>query len=351
MKIEEILKRAVAKNASDIFVVAGVPLSYKINGVIIPQNDIKMKAVKTEDFAKQIYKLRYGEFAEFNINYQLDFSFSIEKIGRFRVNLFYQRGSIAAVLRVVRFDVLNYEQSGILNEVMNLADIDVGLVIVTGSAGSGKSTTLACLIDRINHTANKHIITIEDPIEYLHTHDKCIVSQREVENDAESYESALVAALREAPDVIQVGEMRNYETIKTVLSAVETGHAVFSTLHTLGASDTINRIIDVFPPDQHHQIELQLASSLKAVVSQKLIESIDGNLIPIFEILKVNKAIKTLIREGKSYQIDNYIAGGRTEGMISLDDSILALFNLGKITKDTAINAAKDTVRMKGIIN
>jgi len=351
MKIEQVLKSAVEQNASDIFLVAGFPLSYKINGVIVPQDDIKLKAIVTEDFSRKIFELRYGKDSKFDFNYQLDFSFSMENVGRFRVNLFYQRGSIAAVLRVVRFDILDYRESGIVSEVMNLASINVGLVIVTGTAGSGKSTTLACIIDRINHNYNKHIITIEDPIEYLHTHDRCIVSQREIESDAQSYGSALIAALREAPDVIQVGEMRDFETIKTALSAVETGHVVFSTLHTIGASDTINRIIDVFPPDQQHQIELQLASSLKAVVSQKLIESVDGRLIPVFELLKVNKAIKTLIREGKSYQIDNYISGGRSEGMISLDNSLMELYYSGRISKEVAINAAKDPLRMKGIIN
>ena len=350
MKIENILANAVMENASDIFIVAGFPLSYKINGVIMPQNELKLKSSMTEAFAREFYKLRYGEDAEFSMEYQMDFSFSVYHIGRFRVNMFYQRGSIAAVLRVVRFDIIDYKKSGIAEEVMDLASINNGLVIVTGSAGSGKSTTLACLIDRINHSYNKHIITIEDPIEYLHTHDKSIVSQREIESDAESYDKALVAALREAPDVIQVGEMRNHETIKTVLSAVETGHVVFSTLHTIGASDTINRIIDVFPPDQQRQIELQLASSLKAVVSQKLLESVDGKLIPVFEILKVNKAVKTLIREGKAYQIDNYISGGKSEGMISLDDSIMDLYQAKRISMDVALNAAKDPKRMKQLM-
>jgi twitching motility protein PilT len=351
MKIEKILQNAIEKKASDIFVIAGFPLAYKINGDLVTQNDLKLKQEETKEFAEAIYRLRYGLKAKLNFECQIDFSFSIVKIGRFRVNIYYQRGSIAAVLRPVRFDVLNYKKSGIIDEVMDLSKIKVGLVLITGTAGSGKSTTMACIIDRINHNYSKHIITIEDPIEYLHSHDKCIVSQREIESDVKSYGSALVAALREAPDVIQVGEMRDLETIRTSLSAVETGHVVFSTLHTIGASDTINRIIDVFSSNQQHQIELQLASSLQAVVSQKLIKSINGDLIPVFEILKVNKAIKTLIREGKAYQIDNYITGGRNEGMISLDDSIMNLYLAKKIEKEVAISAAKDPLRMKQLLD
>lgn len=226
---------------------------------------------------------------------------------------------------------------------INLSTLQKGLVLVTGSAGCGKSTTLACIIDEINKTRNAHIITIEDPIEYLHRHNKSIVSQREVFHDASNYAHALRAALREAPNVILVGEMRDLETIQTALSAAETGHLVLSTLHTVGAAETINRIIDVFPPSQQHQIKIQLSMVLHSIVSQQLIPSLDNQLIPAFEILMTNSAIKTQIRDGKTHQIDNYIQSGKKEGMLAMDDSIYQLFKDGKISVDNAMLYASNS--------
>ncbi len=222
-----------------------------------------------------------------------------------------------------------------------------GLVIVTGATGCGKSTTLACIVDQINKTKNYHIITIEDPIEYLHRHNHSIVSQREVGHDTKDYITALRAALREAPNVILVGEMRDLETVSVALSAAETGHLVLSTLHTLGASETISRIIDIFPPNQQEQIRVQLTMSLEAVVSQQLIQSKEGGMVPAFEIMKTNPAIRTQIRDNKLHLIDNTIAANREEGMMSMDDSILELYKAGLIEEDVALQHANNHELLK----
>lgn len=211
------------------------------------------------------------------------------------------------------------------------------MILVTGPAGSGKSTTLACLIDKINHEREAHIITLEDPLEFLHQHKKSIVSQREVNMDTVNYVTSLRAALRQSPDVILLGEMRDYETIQVVMTAAETGHLVFSTLHTIGAANTIERIIDVFPPNQQRQIMIQLASVLQAVISQQLIPTMDGTLIPVFEIMEVTPAIRNMIRENKVHQIDGLIYSSTGSGMISMDQSLINLYKEGQISKETAI--------------
>jgi len=347
MEIEAILKQALVMNASDIFVIAGYHVAYKINGKIQPQSKIVLTPEMTYDFCKAIFEKRYGSKSPFKFDYELDFSFSLSKIARFRVNLFYQRGSLAAVLRVVKYSLPDAQKLLIPQPIIDLAKVENGLVIVSGSAGSGKSTTLACIIDKINQTQTKHIITIEDPIEFLFSHNQSIVSQKEIGSDAQSYASALKGALREAPDVILVGEMRDLETISTALTAVETGHTVYSTLHTNGAIETINRIIDVFPSEQQHQIEVQLSSALKVVISQRLINNVDDKLIPVFEVLVVNQAIRTLIREHKTHQIANYLANGDNHGILSLDDSLIKLYQEKVIDKKTALLNAHNKTLMK----
>ena len=221
--------------------------------------------------------------------------------------------------------------------VMDLATKERGLVLITGPAGSGKTTTLACLIEQINRTRNSHIITIEDPIEFLHPHNKSIVSQREIKNDTKGYLQALRAALRQAPNVILIGEMRDYETISTAVTAAETGQLILSTLHTLGASNAIDRIIDVFPENQQYQIRVQLSMVLQAIVSQQLIPSLDGTLVPAFEILLINNAIRNMIREAKTHQIDNAISANAAIGMLSMDNDLLRLYRGGIISKDSAL--------------
>ena len=275
-----------------------------------------------------------------------DFSFALAGIARFRVNAYRQRGSMAAVVRVVAFDIPDWQDMHIPKQVIDLADVDHGMVLVTGTAGSGKSTTQACIINRINQTRSCHIITLEDPIEYLHDQ-KSIISQREIAIDTENYLTALRSCLRQAPDVILLGEMRDHETIRTAMTAAETGHLLIATLHTSGAVNTIDRIIDSFPPTQQAQIRIQLSAVLHTVVSQQLIPSKTGGLVPAYEIMHMNSAIKSMIRDSKSHQIDNAIASGGSEGMITMDQSLLNLCTQGLIDKDTALGYAVNPEQLK----
>ena len=330
------LRQAALTHASDIFVVAGLPLSIKIDGKINNIADRLMPA-HTEEFIRNIYSMADRDINRLISTGDDDFSFSIPGISRFRVNSYKQRGSLAAVIRVISFNLPDPDELSIPTEVMELADITKGMILITGPAGSGKSTTMACLIDRINHSREGHIITLEDPLEYLHSHDKCIVSQREVCTDTKNYLISLRAALRQSPDVILLGEMRDHETIQTAMTAAETGHMLLSSLHTLGAANSINRIIDVFEPSQQHQIIMQLSMVLQAVVSQQLIPDVDGKIIPVFEIMHLNTAIRNMIRENKLHQIDGVISSSTQGQMRSMDQSLIELYKKGRITKDTAI--------------
>ena len=341
MQLTEMLKEAVEKGASDIFIVSGLPLAYKINNSIHNQSEEKLYPDVTRAMILEIYELASQRDPKRLLEKgDDDFSFSLVGISRFRVSTYKQRGSLAAVIRVVKFELPDPVLLGIPQTVLDLGQLKKGLVLVTGPAGSGKSTTLACIIDLINRSRNCHVITLEDPIEYLHSHKKSVVSQREISNDTESYVTALRAALRQAPNVILLGEMRDYETISTVLTAAETGHLVFSTLHTVGAANTIDRVIDAFPPNQQPQIRVQLSMVLQAVVSQQLIPAKDGSVAPAFEIMKVNGAIRNMIRESKVHQIDTVIYSSAGEGMISMDASILELYRQGKISAEEAMTCA-----------
>ena len=268
-----------------------------------------------------------------------DFSFSIPGLSRFRINAYKQRGSLAAVIRVIAFQLPDPAELSIPEDVMSIADLTKGMVLVTGSAGSGKSTTMACLIDRINHSREGHIITLEDPLEYLHRHDRCIVSQREICTDTENYITSLRATLRQSPDVILLGEMRDHETIQTAMTAAETGHLILSSLHTLGAANSLNRIIDVFEPSQQHQIIMQLSMVLQAVIYQQLVPDVNGKNIPVFEIMRLTPAIRNMIRDNKIHQIDGVISSSPGQ-MRSMDQSLFELYKNGRITKETAINYA-----------
>ena len=341
MQLTEMLKEAVEKGASDIFIVSGLPLAYKINNSIQNQSEEKLYPDATRRMILEIYELASQRDPKRLLEKgDDDFSFSLVGVSRFRVSTYKQRGSLAAVIRVVKFDLPDPAQLGVPQTVLDLGRLKKGLVLVTGPAGSGKSTTLACMIDLINRSRNCHVITLEDPIEYLHSHKKSVVSQREISNDTESYVTALRAALRQAPNVILLGEMRDYETISTALTAAETGHLVFSTLHTVGAANTIDRVIDAFPPNQQPQIRVQLSMVLQAVVSQQLIPAKDGSVAPAFEIMKVNGAIRNMIRESKVHQIDTVIYSSAGEGMISMDASILELYRQGKISAEEAMTCA-----------
>ncbi|MDC7289006.1 PilT/PilU family type 4a pilus ATPase [Blautia schinkii] len=346
-KIPEYLSLAAREHASDIFIIAGRPLSIKTNGRLSNFGD-KLMPQQTAEMIEDIYQLAGNrDIDKFLKNGDDDFSFSIPGLSRFRVNAYRQRGSLAAVIRVIAFELPDPDQLHIPREVMEASDFTKGMVLVTGPAGSGKSTTMACLIDRINHTREGHIITLEDPLEYLHRHDKCIVSQREICTDTNSYLVSLRATLRQSPDVILLGEMRDYETIQTAMTAAETGHLVLSSLHTIGAANTIGRIMDVFEPSQQHQIAVQLSMVLQAVISQQLIPDVDGRSIPVFEVMRLTPAIRNMIRDNKVHQIDGVIYSSSQEQMRSMDQSLLELYKGGAITKDTALKYASNAEMLK----
>lgn len=345
--IPDYLSYATENHASDIFIIAGRPLSVKIDGKMSIFGE-RLMPDNTDRLIHQIYSMAGNR----NIDPFLqtgddDFSFSIPGLSRFRVNAYRQRGSLAAVIRVIAFDLPNPDILHIPEEVMSAADFTKGMVLVTGPAGSGKSTTMACIVDRINHSREGHIITLEDPLEYLHRHDKCIVSQREICTDTESYLVSLRATLRQSPDVILLGEMRDYETIQTAMTAAETGHLVLSSLHTTGAANTIGRIVDVFEPSQQRQVSIQLSMVLQAVISQQLVPDINGHNIPVFEVMRLNPAIRNMIRDNKVHQIDGVISSSAHEGMRAMDQSLLELYKQGRITRETALKYASNGDMLK----
>lgn len=337
MTIMNWLEQAAAKKASDIFIGAGRCVSFKIDGVIVGQSDEPIHVDEAEVMVRGLYEMAHKPISKFEERGDDDFPVTIPGVARFRVSAYHQRGTFAAVIRVVSFELPSCTDLGIPDEVMRIANEKNGLVLVTGPAGSGKTTTLACIIDAINEARNGHIITLEDPIEYLHKDKKSFVSQREISTDTESYLTALRACLRQAPDIILLGEMRDTEAIRTAMTAAETGHLVISTLHTVGAVNTIDRIVDVFPPEQQQQVRVQLSMLLRTVVSQQLLPGKVGGIVPAFEVMHVNSAIRNLIRESKTYQIDNVLQTSAGTGMISMDAYLIGLVQAGKITKDVAM--------------
>jgi twitching motility protein PilT len=341
MDITDILKAAISNNASDLFIVANLPISHRIQGNVVIKDGTRLTPADTEELIQQIYHLaKDRDLTRLMSKGDDDFSFAIPGLSRFRVNAYKQRGSLSAVIRVISFSLPDPASICIPDAIINMSRENTGMVLITGPAGNGKSTTLACIIDAINHQRSAHIITLEDPIEYLHRHNKSIISQREINIDTDSYVTALRAALRQSPDVILLGEMRDFETIAVAMTAAETGHLLFSTLHTVGAANTINRIIDVFPANQQRQIAVQLSTVLKAVISQQLVPSVNGTRIPAFEIMMVTPAVRNMIRENKVYQLDGLIANASSDTMQSMDTSLLQLYRKGMITRETAITYA-----------
>ena len=337
MTIQEILQKAIALDAADIFLIAGLPVTFKCGG---RQERMPERFLRPDDITAlvdSIYELSRRGRGNLERGVDDDFSFAVPQLGRFRVNVFRQRGSLAAVIRVIRFGLPDPAKLGIPESVLSLADNKKGLVLITGSAGTGKSTTLACMIDLINLFRDFHIISMEDPIEYSPRHDKAIVTQREISIDTPGYLESLRSALRESPDVILLGEMRDYDTISAALTAAETGVLLLSTLHTSSAANTINRILDVFPANQQKQVKIQLAQILKGVVCQQLVPSVDGGQLPVFEIMKSTVAISNMIREDKLHQLESAMQAGSADGMCTMDGSLLKLWREGKITKDTAL--------------
>ena len=341
------LERATAEGASDIFIVAGGAVSYKKAGKLIQMDENRVLPDIARELIGNIYAMAGRSMDNYERMGDDDFSFAKAGLARFRVNAYRQRGSMAAVIRVVAFDIPSYKELHIPEEVMQVAEQQHGMVLFSGTAGSGKSTTQACIIDKINHTRSGHVITLEDPIEYLHRNNTCIISQREIAIDTDNYLSALRACLRQAPDVIQLGEMRDFETICTAMTAAETGHLLIATLHTKGAVSTIDRIVDTFPSNQQGQIRIQLSMVLNTVVSQQLVPAKNGGMVPAFEVMNINSAIRNMIRDSKSYQIDNVIQTSAAEGMISMDQSLLRLYKEGHITAEIAVEYAANPEQMK----
>lgn len=341
MTIEELLITAKENKASDVHITVGLPPKMRINGILVDMEYPRLLPADTEAvISSMMNDKRLQQFEELG---EIDFSYSIPQIGRYRVNVFHQRGSMAASIRLVSTKIPLPEELGIPKSVVDLYQRKRGLVLVTGPTGSGKSTTLASIIDKINSTREVHVITLEDPIEYLHNHKKAMVNQREIGLDTHSYANALRAALREDPDVILVGEMRDLETISTAITAAETGHLVLSTLHTIGAASTIDRIVDVFPPHQQQQIRVQLSMVLESVISQQLIPTADKkSRVAAFEVMHSTPAIKNLIREAKSPQINSTIQTSKKLGMQTMDDAIFDLYMKGDIDKENAVSYAQD---------
>ena len=339
MELQSLLKEMIDAKASDVFVIAGRPLTFSANGALKSLDNTMLMPDDTRTIVEAIYGLAGRDFAPMleNGNHDEDFSFAIGGIGRFRANVFRQRGSYSAVIRVIPFGLPDPAEFGIPEDVLRLSRLQKGLVLVTGPASSGKSTTLACIVDRMNHERTGHIITLEDPIEYIHRHGTCIVTQREIPTDVATYAEALRSALRQSPDIILLGEMRAPETVATAMTAAEMAQLLFSTLHTTSASGTVDRIVDTFPAVQQHQIRIQLSLVLQAIVSQQLVPTVDGGQVPAFEIMISNPAIRNLIRERKTHQIDSVIAAGADAGMRTMDQSLFALVKDGRITVDTAI--------------
>ncbi len=346
MTIEELLTIAREKGASDVHITVGVPPILRVNGELeyLPYEKLMPEVTK-----ELIYPIMTEEYqGVFEDKGEVDFSFAVPSIGRFRVNAFTQRGSVAAAFRLVASEIPNPEKLGIPQTVIDLWSKKRGLILVTGPTGSGKSTSLASLINEVNKRRSDHIITLEDPIEYLHKHNKSIVNQREIGMDTKSYENALKGALRQDPDVILVGEMRDLETISIAITAAETGHLVLSTLHTIGAVNTIDRIIDVFPPHQQQQIRFQLSAVLVSVVSQQLMRTMDGHgRAAAFEVMHSNPAIRNLIRENKSHQILSIMQTNKRIGMQTMDDALIDLVRSGKIDHETAIIYAQDAPNLE----
>ena len=349
LRIEVLLEEVIKRRASDLHLQVGLPPMLRVDGALTPVlgvNPLDEAAVEQLVFAildqdqRQIL-LKDKEF---------DFSFAFGTLGRFRVNAYHERGNLAAALRLIPNELKSITELGLPSVVLNFADYPRGLILVTGPTGSGKSTTLAALVDKINTEKAQHIITIEDPIEFTHKSKKSVIVQREVHYDTYSFSAALRSSLRQDPDVVLIGEMRDLETISAAITIAETGHLVFATLHTNSAAQSIDRMIDVFPPHQQPQVRAQLSNILMAIVSQRLIPSIGGGRVAAAEILVANPAVRNIIREGKAHQLDAVIQTGADQGMQTMDRTLAGLVQAGTITYDSAREYAVDLVEFERLI-
>ena len=339
MDLNEILTIAVKARGSDVHIKTGLPPIVRIDGKLHPiPNAQRLGPDMVASMAMMMMNDRQKRI--FEENSEVDMAYAVPGLGRFRVSCYRQRGTLAMVFRAISMKIPTMDELNLPPVLRKLCLEERGLILVTGTTGSGKSSTLAAMIDHINNSRTCNVITIEDPVEFLHRDNKSIISQREVGTDTPNFSSALKGALRQDPDVILVGEMRDYETIRTAMTAAETGHMVLSTLHTRGAANTVDRIIDIFPPSQQQQIRVQLAYLLQVVISQQLLPTVEGGLVPAFEVMVVTNAVRNLIRDAKLPQIDSVIATSAAEGMVSMDASITELYRQGRVTAETAISFA-----------
>lgn len=348
MTIEELIQQAREAGASDIHLICGLPPVYRVAGQLLPMQGELLSDADCDRLARRLAGEAYPQLLKVG---ELDSAQTMVGV-RIRINLFRQQGHISAALRLLSDRIPALEMLGLPSKIEELTEEERGIILVTGETGSGKSTTLAAMIDRINHRRAEHIITLEDPVEYLYTPDRCIFNQREVGRDTGGFSSGLRAALREDPDIILVGEMRDLDTIETALTAAETGHLVFATLHTAGAADSIDRMVDVFPEARQRQIRMQVSMTLRAVLSQQLLPAKDGrSRVCACELMMVTPAIRNLIREGKTPQIENALATSAAEGAVTMDNAILSLFRAGKISLSTAKRAARDADYLERLLH
>ncbi|MCF0131747.1 MAG: type IV pilus twitching motility protein PilT [Pseudobutyrivibrio sp.] len=345
-KFISILQKTKENGGSDIHLAPRSPIMIRLDGVLVPLEGMSIEPFEIEGMLEVMLTPEQNKVLD--EMGELDYAFSIGGFNRMRINVFRQRGTYAMAIRLLSFDIPDPAKLGIPQAVIDMSDLKRGLILVTGATGSGKSTTLAALISMIAQKYQKHIITLEDPIEYLHKHGKSMVLQREVGFDTHSYANALRAALRQDPDVILVGEMRDLETISTAITAAETGHLVLSTLHTNSTSASIDRMVDVFPPHQQNQIRIQLATVLEGIIAQQLLPmEATGGRVAAFEVMLCNPAIRNLIREGKSFQIPSVLQTSKKEGMQTMDDAIYELYIQGKVSSETAVSFALDQTAMQ----
>ena len=341
LRIEILLEEVVRKNASDLHIQVGLPPMLRLDGSLTPFPGYK--ALNEEQVEMLVFSILDQDQQQIlTKDKEFDFSFAFGELGRFRVNAFHERGNLAAALRLIPNTIKTVAELGMPPVVQTFADYPRGLVLVTGPTGSGKSTTLAAIIDKINTEKAQHIITIEDPVEFTHKSKRSVIVQREVHYDTYSFSSALRSSLRQDPDVVLIGEMRDLETISAAITIAETGHLVFATLHTNSASQSIDRMIDVFPPHQQPQVRSQLANILQGICSQRLVPSIGGGRVVAAEVLIANPAVRNIIREGKSHQLEAVIQTGADQGMQTMDRTLVKLVQTGAITYDSAREYAVD---------
>lgn len=349
LHLDELLHTVIDKNSSDLHIAAGIPPCYRIDGALQPMPYEKMTPADTQRMMYDI--LTDEQIQKFESTWELDFSYGLQRKARFRVNIYRDKGAVAAALRLIPTKMPTLQQLGYSPVLEKLTHLKRGLVLVTGPTGSGKSTTLAAMIHTINSTRSEHILTIEDPIEYLHQHRMSIINQREVNSDTKTFQAALRAALREDPDVILVGEMRDLETMQLAISAAETGHLVFATLHTNSAASTVDRIVDGFPQGQQAQVRLQLSNNIQAVICQTLVPRAGTTgRVGVQEIMIATPAIRNLIREAKAHQITSIIQTSSAVGMITLDQSLRDAYLAGKISYDNAISRAQNADELKKML-